>query len=49
MSDVAAFGLYNAVHAATILTGYGAKRFGGRCNPPDVAMVYCSSFCNSYG
>lgn len=43
MSDVAAFRLYKSVHAATALTGYGAKRFGGRWNSAGVAMAYSSS------
>jgi RES domain-containing protein len=43
MSDAAAFRLYKTVHAATALTGDGAKKFGGRWNPPGVAVVYSSS------
>lgn len=43
MREVAAFRLYKAEHAAFALTGYGARKFGGRWNFQGVAMVYCSS------
>lgn len=43
MSRVAAYRLYKSVHAATALTGDGAKKFGGRWNHVGVAVVYCSS------
>ena len=35
--------LVKARRAATALDGEGARRFGGRWNPPGVALVYCSS------
>ena len=38
-----AFRLVKARRAATALDGEGARRFGGRWNPPGVALVYCSS------
>jgi RES domain-containing protein len=43
MSRVAAFRLFKSVHAATALTGFGAKKLGGRWNHKGVAVVYCSS------
>jgi RES domain-containing protein len=43
MSHRAVFRLYKSVHAATALTGDGAKKFGGRWNHEELAVVYCSS------
>ena len=43
MSRRAAFRLYKSVHAATAMTGDGAKKFGGRWNHEGLAVVYCSS------
>ena len=43
MSRLAAFRLYKSVHAATAMTGDGAKKFGGRWNHEGYAVVYCSS------
>lgn len=35
--------LVKARHAGNALDGEGARRVGGRWNPPGVAMVYCAS------
>ena len=42
MSCRAAFRLYKSEHAATAMTGDGAKKFGGRWNHEGLAVVYCS-------
>ena len=45
MSCRAAFRLYKSEHAATAMTGDGAKKFGGRWNPvhPDFHKIESKS------
>ena len=43
MTQVKAYRLYKTKHADTAMTGYGAKRYGGRWNPQGMSVVYCSS------
>ncbi len=43
MKTVEAFRIYKSRYASSAMTGEGAKKFGGRWNSKDVAVVYCSS------